>query len=82
MKVRKYRIASLLAIYTPSEQERMLLELSAELEISPQMFRLYMNAPSELTRLNLTSDKLQIIADYLKVNVSELLNTPSVLIHQ
>ena len=75
MKIRKYRIASLLALYTASEQERMIKELSATLDISEQMFRLYLNVSRDTVQLNLTGDRLQIIADYLKVEMKDLMNT-------
>lgn len=73
-KRRKYRIAALLAEYDEATQREMIEELSKKLGIGTKMFSHYMYVTVDSDKLNMGTDKLQTIAQFFKVNDTDILN--------
>lgn len=74
-KKRKYGIAAQLAQYDEETQRMMINELCNQLGIGKKMLSHYVYVlVEEKKRLNLSTDKLQVIAQFFNVNVSDLLN--------
>lgn len=73
-KRRKYRIAVQLAQYDETTQRQLIQELCTKLGIGRKMFSHYMYVLVDETKLcNMSSDKLQVIAQYFNVELPELL---------
>ena len=73
MRKRKYKIAMFLAMYDRESQQRIIEELSKQLGIKEQMFSLYVNVDARNDKFNLSPAKAQIIADYFKVDLKDIL---------
>ena len=71
-KIRKYRLAELLARYDEATQRAMVEQLRTQMGIGRQMFYKYVNATRDNEKLNLRLNQSHIIADFFGVALSEV----------